>query len=136
LECSSIYNLLAWTSSKAPLCTLFDEHILHLYIEWFECLGRTPILSSCRVLLNNFDRLLALLNCCRVLLFFRSSLLYIEVWEWTLSCQRIQKRVVWSFDQSPMIHCLICLLFNEGSISNAFHIWRNIVTDRAVILVL
>jgi len=42
-------------------------------------------------MLNNFDRVLALLNCCRVLLFFKSSLLYIEVWKWTLSCQRIQK---------------------------------------------
>ena len=45
------------------------------------------------------------------------------------------KRVVWSFDQSPTIHCLICLLSYEGSISNAFHVWRNIVTGRAVILV-
>ena len=25
LECSSLYNLLAWTSSEAPLYTLFDE---------------------------------------------------------------------------------------------------------------
>jgi len=46
------------------------------------------------------------------------------------------KRVVWSFDQSAMIHCLIWLLSSEGSISNAFHVWRNIVAGRAIILVL
>jgi len=42
---------------------------------------------------KQFDRVLALLNCCRVLLFFKSSLLYIAVWKWTLSCQRIQKEM-------------------------------------------
>jgi len=46
------------------------------------------------------------------------------------------KRVVWSFDQSPMIHCMIWLLSYEGSISNVFHVWRNIVAGRVVILVL
>jgi len=46
------------------------------------------------------------------------------------------KRVVGSFDQSPMIHCLIWLFSYEGSISNAFHVSRNIVAGRAVILVL
>jgi len=46
------------------------------------------------------------------------------------------RRVIWSFDQSPMIFCLIWLLFYEGSISNPFPIWRNIVASRAVILVL
>jgi len=46
------------------------------------------------------------------------------------------KRVVWSFDQSPMIHFLIWLLSYEGSISNAFHVWRSIVAIRVVILVL
>jgi len=43
------------------------------------------------------------------------------------------KRVVWSFDQSSMIHCLIWLLSYGGSISNAFHVRRNIVAGRAVI---
>jgi len=46
------------------------------------------------------------------------------------------KRVVWSFDQSPMIHCLIWLLSYEWLISKPFHVWRNIVAGRAVILVL
>jgi len=46
------------------------------------------------------------------------------------------KRVIWSFDQSPMIHYLIWLLSYERSISNAFHVWRNIVAGRVVILVL
>jgi len=43
----------------------------------------TEILSELWML-NNFDRVLALSNCCRVLLFFNYSLLYIEVWIWTL----------------------------------------------------
>jgi len=39
-------------------------------------------------------------------------------------------------DQSPMVHCLIWLFSYERSISNAFHVCRNIVAGRAVILLL
>jgi len=46
------------------------------------------------------------------------------------------KRVVWSFDQSPMIFCLIWLLSYEGSISNPFQVCRNIVASVGVFLVL
>jgi len=38
--------------------------------------------------------------------------------------------------KSPMIFCLIWLMSYEGSISNAFLVWRNISAGRAVILVL
>jgi len=46
------------------------------------------------------------------------------------------KKVVWSFDQSTMIFCLIWLLSYEGSISNPLQVCRNIVAGVAVILVL
>jgi len=41
-------------------------------------------------MLNNFDRVLALLNCCRVLLLSKSSLLYIEEWNerWVASASK------------------------------------------------
>ena len=65
-----------------------------------------------------------------------SSLLYIEVWKIRCEIASASKRVVWSFDQSPMISFLIWLLFYEGSISNSFQVCRNIVAGMVVILVL
>jgi len=41
-----------------------------------------------------------------------------------------------SLIKSPMICCLIWLLFYEGSISNPFQVWRNTVAGTAVVLVL
>ena len=83
-------------------------------------------------MLNNFDRVLALLNCCRVLLFFKYSLLYIEVWNERFKCQHIQKESLLKLDLSPMILCLIKVLSYEGSISNPFQLWRNIVVGVVV----
>jgi len=65
-----------------------------------------------------------------------SSLLYIEVWKirWKLPAHQKESFEAWS--KSPMIFCLIWLLSYEGSISNAFIVWRNIVAGIAVIRVL
>jgi len=68
---------------------------------------------GCWTILTEFWRFL---NCCRVLLFFKSSLLYIEVWNMNVELPAHPKRVVWSFDQSPMILFLICLFSYEGEI--------------------
>jgi len=79
---------------------------------------------------NAFKLLLSLLQ------FSKSSLIYIEVWKRRCELPAHQKTIFWSFDQSPMIFCLIWLLSYEGSISNSFQVWRNIVAGVAVILVL
>jgi len=66
----------------------------------------------------------------------RSSLLYIEVWKirWKLSAH--QKDLFEAWSKSPMIFCLIWLLFYEGSIWNPFQVWRDIGAGIAVFLVL
>jgi len=76
---------------------------------------KTEILSE---LLDaeQFDRVLALSKCCRVFLFFRYSLLYIEVWNERCKCQHIQKESLLKLDLSPMIPCLIKVLSYDGSI--------------------
>jgi len=93
---------------------------------------KTEILSE---LLDaeQFERVLALLNCCRVLLFFKSSLLYIEVWNMNVvSASTSNKESLLKLDLSPMIPCLIKVLSYAGSISNPFQLWRNIVTGVVV----
>jgi len=87
---------------------------------------------------NNFSRVLALVNCCMSLEYpnNKSSLLYIEVWKIRWNLPAHQNRVVWSLIKSPMIICLIWLLFYEGSFSNSLQVWSNIVADTAVVLVL
>jgi len=64
------------------------------------------------------------------------SLLYIEVWKirWKVANTIYSHLKLWL--KSPMIFCLIWLLSYEGSISNAFLVWRNISTCIVVILVL
>ena len=62
-------------------------------------------------MLNNFDRVLALLNCCRVLLFFKSSLLYIEVWNerWVASTSKNSRLKLWSITNDSLPDMVIVL---------------------------
>jgi len=85
---------------------------------------KTEILSELWML-RQFDRVLALLKYCRVLLFFKSSLLYIEVWSERCKCQHIQKESLLKLDLSPVILCLIWLTSYEGLISNPFQLRGN-----------
>jgi len=51
------------------------------------------------------DRVLALSKCCGVFLFFKYSLLYIEVWNERCKCQHIQKASfveAWSFTNDSL----------------------------------
>ena len=91
----------------------------------------TEILSELWML-NNFDRVLAFSNCCRVLLFFKYSLLYIEVWNEHCKCHHIQKESLLKLDLSPMISCLIKVLSYEGSILNPFQL-RGIIVAGVVV---
>jgi len=90
---------------------------------------------------NNFNRGLALVNCCMSLAYVCITKqhvftpLYIGVKD-TLEIVSTSIRVVWSLIKSPMIFCLIWLLSYEGSISNSFQVWRNTVAGIVVFLVL